>query len=291
VLRKADLAIGNLECSVSRRGKPAHKRYTFRADPRTVAALAEAGFDVITLANNHSADYGPAALSDTLAAAGDAGIAVVGAGEDADHARQPVIIESGEPPAKIAVLGFSNMRPAYFYAGPDRPGTNPANRDAISETVSAARRQADIVIVLFHWGNERSPSPSPIERQLAHTAADAGADLVVGHHPHVLQGFERRGHTLIAYSLGNFLFPSRGPCKSTLMLRYTPKRDGSARVEAIPCVIDGFQPRLADTEERAECLRQLRTLSAALGAELPDRDGVIALPPRRASVDTPRPAP
>ena len=285
-LREADLAIGNLECSLSTRGKRADKRYTFRADPKTVAALSEAGFDVMTLANNHSVDYGPQALADTLQTLSEAGIAVAGAGADAELARQPVIVARGEPPVRIAVLAFSNMEPVSFYAGRGRPGTNPAQPDAIRESVSKARHQADAVIVLFHWGDEHSTSPTARQRELAYLAADAGADLVVGHHPHVLQGFERRGRALIAYSLGNFLFPSRGACRSTMMLRYSPRRDDRATVEIIPCIIEGFRPRLAHPHERAECLARLAALSRPLGAETPDRRGVIAMPGRGSSVDS-----
>lgn len=290
-LRGADLAIGNLECALSTRGKRADKKYTFRADPTTAAALSEAGFDIITLANNHSVDYGREALADTMQALREAGIAFVGAGEDAERARQPVTMAAGEPPVKIAVLAFSNMEPVSFYAGPSRPGTNPAQPSVIKQSVSAARRQADIVIALFHWGGERDPSPTARQRELAYAAADAGADLVVGHHPHVLQGFERRGHSLIAYSLGNFLFPSRGERRSTMVLRYSPRRDGRARAEAVPCVIEGFRPRPARPEERAKGLARLAALSRALGAELPDADGAIAMPGRAASVDSPLPAP
>jgi poly-gamma-glutamate synthesis protein (capsule biosynthesis protein) len=290
-LREADLAIGNLECSLSTRGKRADKKYTFRADPKTVAALSEASFDVMTLANNHSVDYGPEALTDTLQTLREAGIAVVGAGEDAERARQPVIVARGEPPVKIAVLAFSNMEPVSFYAGRNRPGTNPAQPDAIRESVSRARRQADVVIALFHWGDEHSISPTARQRELAYLAADAGADLVVGHHPHVLQGFERRGSALIAYSLGNFLFPSRGACRSTMMLRYSPRRDGRAMVEVIPCVIEGFRPRPARQDERAECMTRLPALSRPLGAEMPDRRGVITMAGRASSVDSPLRAP
>lgn len=290
-LREADLAIGNLECSLSTRGKRADKKYTFRADPKTAAALSEAGFDVMTLANNHSVDYGPEALTETLQTLGEAGMAVVGAGEDAERARRPVIVARGEPPVRIAVLAFSNMEPVSFYAGGDRPGTNPAQPDAIRESVSTARRQADVVIALFHWGDEHSTSPTARQRELAYLAADAGADLVVGHHPHVLQGFERRGRALIAYSLGNFLFPSRGACRSTMMLRYSPRRDGRGMVEVMPCVIEGFRPRPARQDERVECMGRLAALSRRLGAEMPDRQGVITIAGRASSVDSPPAAP
>ncbi|MFB3882682.1 MAG: CapA family protein [Armatimonadota bacterium] len=284
-LREADLAVGNLECTVSTRGERAEKKYAFRAAPETVAALTEAGFDVMTLANNHSADFGRTALVDTCRALREADIAVMGAGENAERAGEPVVVVAGEPPVRIALLAFSNMQPTSFYAGADRPGTNPAQPDAISESVALARTRADRVIVLFHWGQERSSTPSARQRELAYIAADAGADLVIGHHPHVLQGFERRGDALIAYSLGNFLFPSRGESRMTMLLRYLPGRSGGARVEVVPVVIEGFQPRLADADEAADCVERLRALSGKLGEALPDQRGAISLPARADSVD------
>jgi poly-gamma-glutamate synthesis protein (capsule biosynthesis protein) len=286
VLRGAGLAIGNVECPLAVGGAPVDKRYTFRAPPGTAAALADAGFDLVTLANNHAMDYGPGALLETLATLRRWAIIPIGAGADADEARRWVVVESGSPPVKIAVLAFSNMLPESFYAGANRPGTNPARPEAMAADIAAAREQADVVVVLVHWGTELESSPSQKQRRVAAVAAEAGADLVVGHHPHVLQGLEIRGHTLIAYSLGNFLFPTRAPVRPAMLLRYTPPRGGSsaarsgARAEVIPCVIEGFQPRLATEAERSEILADLARLSRRLGAALPASDGTIRVPPR-----------
>ena len=298
ILRSADLAIGNLECPLATTGTPADKEFVFRAHPDTAAALVEAGFDLVTLANNHSADYGPGALAQTLETLRGAGLLAVGAGEDIARARQCIVVERGSPPVRIAVLGFSNMLPADFYATEHQAGTNPARLDSVTRDVAEARRKADVVIAIFHWGDELSDSPSHNQRALAAAAADAGADLVVGHHPHVLQGFEMRGRTLIAYSLGNFLFPSRNAARETVILRYQPRRNGQARVEIIPCVIEGFQPRPAPEDKRTACLHRLSDLSDALGARLPahpaggpDEGGTILLPARPRSVDKPSRAP
>jgi poly-gamma-glutamate synthesis protein (capsule biosynthesis protein) len=179
---------------------------------------------------------------------------------------------------KTAVLAFSNMLPTSFYATAQSPGTNPAWPTRVKEGVNAARRQADIVIVHFHWGPELSSSPSPVQRRLARTAAEAGADLVVGHHPHVLQGFELRQRSVIAYSLGNFLFPSREECRRTMMLRYTRDPAGSARVEILPCVIDGFQPRPASENERTGIISRVRDLSRDLGCHLITPEGILVVP-------------
>jgi len=289
VLRSADLTVGNLECPLGTGGKAAQKKFTFLAHPRSAAALAEAGFDVVTLANNHALDYGPGALRETLASLREHGILAVGAGENAEEAGRHRLLVRGAPALRIAVLGFSNTLPTSFFAGSHRAGTNPARPEAVAASVASARGEADLVIVIFHWGQELSPSPSTVQRQLAAAAADAGADLVVGHHPHVLQGIEVRRHALIAYSLGNFLFPSRGLSCQTVILRYTPEWDGGARVELIPCVIEGFRPRLASELERVRILTRLASLSRQLGTDLSGTTGTIILAGRSPATEQ-RPA-
>jgi poly-gamma-glutamate synthesis protein (capsule biosynthesis protein) len=244
----------------------------------------------MTLANNHTGDYGPGALVETVEALERHGILPLGAGRDGERASRFLVFEHGSSRVRIAVLAFSNMLPAAFYADADRPGTNAARPEAIARDVAAARAEADVVIVALHFGDEWSATPSKTQRKVARMAVDAGADLVVGHHPHVLQGLERRGRALIAYSLGNFLFPSRGRASQTIALRYLPRRDGSARVEVIPCVIEGLRPRHATKKEAAETLARVARLSRALGTDVPAA-GVIELPPRAASVDKAERAP
>jgi len=283
VLRNADLAIGNLECPLAAGGKAVEKQFTFLAHPDTSAALVEAGFDVLTLANNHALDYGRGALLETLATLREHGMLAAGAGENTEQARRHLLLVRGSPPVKIAVLAFSNVLPTSFYASPNRPGTNPAWPQAVAASVAAARRQADVVITVFHWGQELSPSPSAAQRHLAAVAVDAGADLVAGHHPHLLQGIEVRGHALIAYSLGNFLFPSRGQSRRTVMLRYMLTQDGGARAEVIPCAIDGFRPRVASDKDRADILTHLASLSRWLGTDLSAATGTMLLPPPTAA--------
>jgi poly-gamma-glutamate synthesis protein (capsule biosynthesis protein) len=276
VLSSADLAIGNLECPLATTGEPQSKEYTFRARPESAAALTSAGFDVVTLANNHTVDYGTPALLETMAALKKHHVRSVGAGKDIDGARRAVIIQAGSPPVRIAILAFSNMEPTSFYARADRPGTNPAYPARIKTDVAAARSRADFVVVLFHWGDELSQAPSASQRYLARVAVDAGAGLVIGHHPHVLQGMEKRGNSLIAYSLGNFVFPSRGEAKRTMMLRYTVGRDGSRSAEVIPCVIDGFRPTIATGAARRKIMAEVGRMSEKQGLSIP-ADGVIAL--------------
>jgi poly-gamma-glutamate synthesis protein (capsule biosynthesis protein) len=210
-LRSADLATANLEGAVSTRGVAvAGKEYTFRGPPAALAATARAGgLDILTVANNHSLDFGSDAFFDTLRLAHRVGIATVGGGAGLAAARRPVVFDRGG--LRVAFLGYSDVRPLGFTAAEGVPGTAPAFPDEISADVRAARKRADVVVVWFHWGVERMTVPDSRQRELASAALAAGATVVLGAHPHVLQPVERRGHTLVAWSLGNFLFTASSP--------------------------------------------------------------------------------
>ncbi len=277
VLQAADLAVGNLENPLSAQGEARRdKKYTFRGRPQDAEALRAGGINLVTLANNHTGDYGRRALLDTVEAVRTHGVYTVGAGEDLAEARAPVTVHLGRPRQVVTVLAFSNMLPTEFFARAHAPGTNPAYLEQVKQDVAAARKRADFVVVLFHFGKELSPTPSRNQRTLAHAAAEAGADLVVGAHPHVLQGLERYGSTLIAYSLGNFVFPShRTETRQTAMLSVTRTADGRATARLLPCLITGAKPFLAKGKTRAEMLRRVRALSKALGTEV-SAEGEVA---------------
>jgi capsule synthesis protein PGA_cap len=207
VLRAADIAIANLECSVSTRGYPVPgKQYTFRGKPSSLRAMARyAGIDVVTLANNHALDYGRLAFADTLSYAHEYGLKTVGGGRNLDLARRPAQFRLGG--IRVAFLGYSDVRPLGFDAGPTWSGTAPAFPSYISSDVRRAKnRGADVVLAYFHWGAERTFSPDSRQRSLAAVAFDAGATIVLGAHPHVLQPIEPRRRRLVAWSLGNFVF-------------------------------------------------------------------------------------
>ncbi len=205
VLRRADLAFANLECAVSRYGRPVRKRFTFRGRPFALrGARGAAGLDVVNLANNHSGDFGPGALRDTLYWTHRFGMAAVGAGRNAAGAARSVVVR--RLGLRIAFVGFSDILPYSFRAGRGRAGTQFASSAAIRSGVRRARRHADVVVATFHWGIERSLVPTPRQRAFADAALRAGATAVIGAHPHVLQPIRRSGSRLVAYSLGNFVF-------------------------------------------------------------------------------------
>lgn len=245
VLRSADLSVANLEGAVSTRGAPwPGKLYTFRGPPAALrTAGSYAGLDAVSVANNHSLDYGRVAFLDTLRHARRFGIAPFGGGSDLTAARRPAILVAGN--LRVALLGFSDVRPLGFDAGAARPGTTPAFPDIVAADVRTARRRADVVIAYFHWGVERSFLPSARQRALAQTALDAGAQVVIGAHPHVLQPFARKGNRLIAWSLGNFVFAAYSPGTArTGILRIRLGARGVLGWNLRRARIAGVQPRL-----------------------------------------------
>jgi poly-gamma-glutamate capsule biosynthesis protein CapA/YwtB (metallophosphatase superfamily) len=226
LLRRADIAFGNLECSVSSRGAPVPKQFNFRGRPSYLSTVAGfAGMDVLNLANNHVGDYGPLATADTIRRVRHAGMLAAGAGLNAADAARPRIIR--RLGLKVAFVGFSDIQPVSFAASRHRPGTRWATPDHIAHDVHAARRRADVVIASFHWGIERDTHTSARQRMLARMALRAGATAVIAAHPHVLQPVVRPSrHRLIAYSLGNFVWSAGGGLTArtgVLTVRLSPR--------------------------------------------------------------------
>ena len=205
ILEAADYRIGNLEVPIAAGGQPhASKIVTFRADPRVVSAL-HGRFDAVSLANNHSGDYGHDAFVETMQHLANAGIAYFGGGRNLAEAHRPLWIEKNG--LKIAVLGYNEFKPRAFQAGPTWPGVAWSEDDLVISDIRAAKTAgADLVIPFMHWGWEKETQPSERQKTLARKMIDAGAALVVGGHPHVTQGAEIYQGKPIVYSLGNFVF-------------------------------------------------------------------------------------
>jgi len=205
ILAEADYRIGNLEVPVATRGQPhASKIVSFRAHPRTLSVL-QGRFDAVSLANNHSGDYGRDAFIETMQHLDRAGIAYFGGGRNLAAAHTPLWIE--KKGLKIAVLGYNEFKPRAFEAGADWPGIAWSEDDQVIADMRAARDAgADLVIPFMHWGWEKETRPSERQRSFARKMIDAGAALVVASHPHVTQGAEIYQGKPIVYSLGNFVF-------------------------------------------------------------------------------------
>lgn len=216
VLSAADLAVVNLETAVGTGGAPQpDKAFTFQAPPAMLPALVDGGVDVVSVANNHALDYGAAGLSETLRRAADAGLHAVGAGPDEAAAYQPAVFDLGR--RRVAVVGLSRVLPAGWAAGAGRAGlASGYDVAAAEEAVRVADEHATHVVVAVHWGEELAECPVGHQRDLARRLTAAGADVVAGHHPHVLQGTQRADDALIGYSLGNFVwYHSRQPSRYT----------------------------------------------------------------------------
>jgi poly-gamma-glutamate synthesis protein (capsule biosynthesis protein) len=204
-LAAADYRIGNLECPLASIGQPMeNKIYNFRADPNAAAVL-KGRFDAMSVANNHSGDYGKEAFLETLAVLDAQGIHHFGGGRNLAEAHAPLWIE--QKGLRIAVLGYNEFKPRSFEAGAESPGIAWSEDSQVIADIRAARAAgADVVIPFMHWGWEREPQPSERQKRLARAMVDAGAAIVVGSHPHVTQGAELYRGRPIIYSLGNFVF-------------------------------------------------------------------------------------
>ncbi len=199
-----DLTIGNLECVVSRLGTPEPKTYTVEADPLGFQRLVDAGFSVVSVANNHSGDYGKAAFADMLGHLPKYGITAIGGGMNEAEAHKPAYFTFGT--TTIGLLAYCDIDPSYFAATATTPGHAWLDADAMAADVHAAHKQCDFLIVFTHWGTEYHSDQNSDQVDMAHLAIDRGASLVVGAHPHVIQPSEIYRGKLIVYSLGNFVF-------------------------------------------------------------------------------------
>ena len=244
-LRKADIAFGNLECAISSRGFAVPKQFNFRGRPDRLRQVVRfAGLDVLNLANNHAGDFGADALLDTVRAVRRSGALPVGAGATLRAARRPQVVS--RLGLRVGFVGFSDIGPTSFAAGPRRPGTSFASAQAIAAGVRAAARRSDVVIATFHWGVERSTSENARQRSFARVALAAGATAVIGAHPHVLQPVRRPDErTLVAYSLGNFVWAAgSGLTSATGILRVRLSGRGVEGAKLLRARIEGTRPRL-----------------------------------------------
>jgi poly-gamma-glutamate capsule biosynthesis protein CapA/YwtB (metallophosphatase superfamily) len=266
ILETATILVGNQEIPFTSRGSVyTNKKWILRADPGTAQSLTTAGFDVVTLANNHIMDYGPIGLQDTLTALDDANIAHAGAGMNLEDARRPVIITTPDG-VKFAFLAYSLVYPEVFWANSRRPGTPYGDPACFVPDIQKAKTMADYVVVSFHWSDELYFYPFWYQKVYGKKCIDAGASIVLGHHPHVLQGLEVYNGGLIAYSLGNFVFGSRSArVKDSVILAIEYDRDGLIQAKLYPVNVNNleveFQTKLRHGADAERVLQDLRKYS------------------------------
>ncbi|TYP71146.1 CapA family protein [Paenibacillus methanolicus] len=275
-LQGPDLTAGNLENPITKRGTPAQdKQFVFKGTPDSLPALKEAGFDVVSLANNHTLDQGVEGLLDTIGFLDETGLPNMGGGSDDQEAYEPVILEANG--IKVAYIGLSRVLPVGSWkAAPDRAGVAEAYGDAKQgiEAIKAAKSKADLVVVMVHWGIEKADKPQEYQKQLGRNFIDAGADLIIGSHPHVLQGFETYKGKWIAYSLGNYIFnmTKTEKTKDTGVLDAVCASSGNCQLQFHPMRSNQSQPVPLEGEEAKALLARLSGIS--LGATV-DSQGYV----------------
>jgi hypothetical protein len=232
------LSVVNLECPVSQLGTRVAKQFTFRCDPAALPAMRAAGVDVANLANNHGGDYGPEALLDSRVNLLRAGIAPVGAGENANMANTPALFALNG--WTVAVLGFSGVVPHNdWLARSAHPGmANGYDIASMTAAIRAADQTADLVFVTIHWGAERATQPRPEDVARARAMIEAGADGIFGHHAHRLQPLDWYRDRPIAWGLGNFVWPNLSADGSrTAVAEFIVEPDGSIKACLLPAFI------------------------------------------------------
>lgn len=268
LVKQADIVFGNLECCLATAGKAVPKKYNFRGRPENVRALKQAGFTVVSLANNHSLDFGKEALSETLVNVRNSGIVPVGAGMSirSAHALRIVTVRG----LRVGFLAYLGLFPSVVPLTADTPAVAMAELDAVTRDVKAARNTVDVLIVSMHAGKEYTFTHAARQEAIAHAAVDAGADMVIGHHPHVVQDSEVYRGKPIFYSLGNFIFdPSPsflrdGGKRWSAMVVATLEKGRSPDAQLVDLKIIDRQPRFADGLARTAAEAVLRPRRAAV---------------------------
>ncbi len=264
-MQGADLTMSNQEFAFSTGGTAAEdKQYTFRVNPDYITAFQDMGIDIVTLANNHTMDFGLTALEDSFDTLNGAGIDYVGAGSNLSDARK---IHYSENQGKtIAFLAASRVIPVYEWnAAENKAGLfTTYDPTLLLEDIKTASENSDYVVVYLHWGIERAELPKDYQHSLAKQYIDAGADLVIGSHPHVLQGVEYYKGKPIVYSLGNYIFYSN--IQRTAVLKITLDEDMNTKLQLLPAKAENAMTKLlSDTEEISQFYKYMESISFGVG--------------------------
>ena len=287
-LREADLRFGGLEASLSEKGAPVQGKIVMRHPPAMIHGYLAGGFDVLAFASNHCLDYGIEPFLDTLELLEKHGIRYTGAGRDIAAARTPAILE--RKGTRIGFLSYVLELPLGWGANPAKPGVAPLRQDALfgppyvneedleamAADVRRAKQRADVVIASFHWGVSQSRTLTLSQKAVARAAIDAGAGLVIGHHPHILQGIEVYKGKAIFYALGNFVLDHAHPMflptvKESILVRCAIDGGKIDGLSFVPVLIgqDGRPGVLRDEEAKCrEILEVMEGLSRKLGTRL-----------------------
>ncbi len=269
---QADLRIANLECVVATGGTPVDKNYNFRAHPRVLPVLRR-HLDGVTLANNHSGDFGRAAFAEMLGHLRTAGLAHAGGGANLAQAHAPWLVERSG--VRVAVLSYNEFMPRSFEADHDAPGIAWSEDERVVADIQRARKVhgAQLVLAFMHWGWENEPVANPRQRHLARLMIDAGADAVIGGHPHVTQDIEFYRGKPVIYSVGNFVMKETDNDRQRegWVLRMAFDRHGAQRFDTHVARIDADGIPLLDTTTPSPCWQRGQSVvgRCLAGAPLP----------------------
>jgi poly-gamma-glutamate synthesis protein (capsule biosynthesis protein) len=260
-----DAQMANLENPVTFSTDSSDKKYVFRMHPRYLTMIKKAGISIVNCANNHVGDFGCAGIIETLHWLDSLGFQHVGAGRTSSEARKPVVVSFHHK--TVGILGFGGD--GIHYACPSAAGTVPRDQSVIIHDVRALAGKVDLVVVNFHWGDENAIVPNDAQIRLAHAVIDAGADLIVGHHPHVVQGIEYYKKGVIAYSLGNFVFGGNANeiNSETIVLKIEVEKD-SWRCKPVPVMVVQWKPQPADSAKARRVLELVAVRSKILNQQM-----------------------
>lgn len=278
IMRNADLFVVNNEFAFTSRGTAVSKQYNFRADPKNAQILKDMGADLVTLGNNHTYDYGEEGLLDTLDTLKTAGVPYIGAGKDLEEASAPAVYTIGG--FRISLVNAEsilfNSNPPAQCALEGKPGTFDCYRpEMLFEAVRKAKAESDYCIAVLHWGSEGKSTPNEKQLMLSRGAAEAGADLIIGGHPHVLQTIGRAGAVPVVYSLGNYLFHSGTYDTGVIQAVFRPSEKRLESLRFVPMQCRNMKVFTLSGSEKERLLKYMRSLSPEVQI---DEDGIIALP-------------
>lgn len=266
-LQTADLVFSNLEAPFCKNGEQVRKNFVFKVPPKFVNALKAGNINLVSIANNHILDYGMSCLESTIAVLKQEKINFAGAGINIKDAHKPAVFEINK--IKFAFFAYSMTLPKYFYATDTTGGTAYPKRKLLKEKIEYYRDKVDYIIVSFHWGQELTEYPKEYQRNFAHWAIDYGADLILGHHPHVLQGIEKYKNKLIIYSLANFVFASySNKATKSIFLDLIFTKDEIKEIKILPINVNNyevrFQPKILAGKPKLKALKYLNEISQKL---------------------------
>lgn len=298
-LQKADIRFGGLEASLSERGSPVQGKIILRHDPQMVAGYLAGGFEVVAFASNHCLDYGVEPFLDTLELLDRHQVRYVGAGRNIEEARKPAIIE--KKGTRVGFLSYLLLLPLGWGAHSAKPGVAPVREDALygppyvnEEDLEAmildierTRPQVDVLVASYHWGASQSRTLTLSQKAVAHAAIDAGADLVIGRHPHILQGIEVYKGKAIFYALGNFVLDHYHPMflptvKESILVKCFIQEKAIRRLSFYPVFLgdDGRPEILTEKDGKSRTMFDtLQRLSKKLGTRLQvfGNEGVVEI--------------